>query len=67
VETSGRLTKEEILEDNAVNQGTLIGTTGENFLELTSYAGEEPRFDGWFYYYGSRAAVTVTKKVSGVV
>ena len=44
------------------DQGTLIGTSGENFLELTYYAGEKPRFDGWFYYYGTRGTVTLNKK-----
>jgi len=44
------------------DQGTLIGTKGENFLELSYYAGEKPKLDGWFYYWGSRGTVTVNKK-----
>jgi hypothetical protein len=44
------------------DQGTLIGQSGENFLELTYFAGERPRFDGWFYYYGMRGTVELTKK-----
>jgi hypothetical protein len=44
------------------DQGTLIGTSGENFYELTYYAGEKPKFNGWFYYWGSRGTVTLNKK-----
>jgi hypothetical protein len=44
------------------DQGTLIGQTGQNFLELTYYAGEKPKFSGWFYYYGSKGTVEFTKK-----
>ncbi|MCJ7782905.1 MAG: hypothetical protein MUP41_03180 [Desulfobacterales bacterium] len=44
------------------DQGTLIGQSGQNFLELTYYAGEKPKFDGWFYYYGARGTVEFTKK-----
>jgi hypothetical protein len=44
------------------DQGTLIGQTGQNFLELTYYAGEKPKFDGWFYYHGYRGTVMLTKK-----
>jgi hypothetical protein len=44
------------------DQGTIIGQSGENFLELTYTAGEKPKFDGWFYYYGARGTLTVTKQ-----
>lgn len=44
------------------DQGTLIGTKGKNFLELTYYAGGKPRFDGWFYYQGARGTMSVNKK-----
>jgi hypothetical protein len=44
------------------DQGTLIGQSGQNFLELTYYAGEKPKFGGWFYYYGTRGTVELTKK-----
>ena len=44
------------------DQGTIIGQSGENFLELTYSAGEKPRLDGWFYYYGARGTLTVTKQ-----
>jgi hypothetical protein len=44
------------------DQGTIIGQSGENFLELTYSAGEKPRFEGWFYYYGARGTLTVTKQ-----
>jgi hypothetical protein len=42
------------------DQGTLIGQTGKNFLELTLLAGE--KMNGWFYYYGSKGTVELTKK-----
>ena len=32
------------------DQGTLIGQSGQNFLELTFYAGGKMK--GWFYYDG---------------
>jgi hypothetical protein len=44
------------------DQGTIIRQSGENFLELTYTAGEKPKFDGWFYYYGARGTLTVTKQ-----
>jgi hypothetical protein len=44
------------------DQGTLIGQSGQNFLELTYYAGEKPKFNGWFYYYGAKGTVEFTKK-----
>jgi hypothetical protein len=44
------------------DQGTLIGQSGQNFLELTYFAGEKPKFSGWFYYYGARGTVELTKK-----
>jgi hypothetical protein len=44
------------------SQGTLIGQSGKNFLELTLLAGEKPKMSGWFYYYGSKGTVELTKK-----
>ena len=44
------------------DQGTLIGTAGQNFLELTLLLGEKTKMDGWFYYYGGKGTVTLTKK-----
>jgi len=44
------------------DQGTIIGQSGENFLELTYFATEKPKFDGWFYYFGARGTLTVTKQ-----
>ena len=44
------------------DQGLLIGQSGQNFLELTYYAGEKPKIDGWFYYYGSKGTVEFRKK-----
>jgi len=42
------------------DQGTLIGQSGHNFLELTLFVGE--KMNGWFYYYGFGGTVTLTKK-----
>ncbi len=42
------------------DQGTLIGETGQNFLELTLYG--EKKMDGWFYYGGSKGTMELTKK-----
>ncbi|MBP1697573.1 MAG: hypothetical protein H6Q41_2761 [Deltaproteobacteria bacterium] len=44
------------------DQGTLIGQTGQNFLELTLSVGEKTRMNGWFYYYGAKGTVELTKK-----
>jgi hypothetical protein len=44
------------------DQGTLLGRSGENFLELTYYTGEKPKLDGWFYYYYAKGTVELTKK-----
>jgi len=44
------------------DQGTLLGQSGQNFLELTYYAGEKMKMNGWFYYYGTKGTVELTKK-----
>jgi hypothetical protein len=44
------------------NQGTLIGRSGKNFLELTLLAGKKMKMSGWFYYYGTKGTVELTKK-----
>jgi len=44
------------------DQGTLIGQSGENFLELTYFAEVRPKFNGWFYYYGMKGTVELTRK-----
>jgi hypothetical protein len=44
------------------DQGTIIGQTGQNFLELSYNAGETPTLDGWFYYYGAKGTLRVSKK-----
>jgi hypothetical protein len=44
------------------DQGTLLGRSEQNFLELTYYTGEKPKLDGWFYYYYSKGTVELTKK-----
>jgi hypothetical protein len=44
------------------DRGTLLGTSGENFGEFTYYAGEKPKLEGWFYYWGSRGTITLDKK-----
>ncbi len=44
------------------DQGTLIGQTGKNFLELTLLAGGKMKMNGWFYYYGSKGTVELIKK-----
>jgi hypothetical protein len=44
------------------DQGTLIGQTGQNFLELTLAAGEKMKMSGWFYYYATKGTMDLTKK-----
>jgi hypothetical protein len=44
------------------DQGTLLGTSGQNFLELTYYAGTTSKFEGWFYYVGMRGTMSLSKK-----
>jgi hypothetical protein len=43
-------------------EGTLISHGGKNFVELTLYAGEKPKMNGWFYYYGAKGTMELTKK-----
>jgi hypothetical protein len=52
----------EFTNAHVSDQGTLIGTTGQNFLELTLLVGEKTKMSGWFYYYGGKGTVTLTKK-----
>jgi len=44
------------------SEGTLVGTSGENFYELTLYTGEKMKMTGWFYYYGMKGTSEFTKK-----
>jgi hypothetical protein len=44
------------------SEGTILGSTGQNFLELTYYGGERPKLNGWFYYFGARGTVSLDKK-----
>ena len=44
------------------DQGTLIGQTGQNFIELTLSVGEKMKMNGWFYYYAAKGTVELTKK-----
>ena len=43
------------------DQGTVIGTTNQNFLELTLRSGEKMKLNGWFYYFGTRGVMEFTK------
>jgi hypothetical protein len=44
------------------DSGTILGTNGQNFLDLTYYAGEKQhRFDGRFYFNGGKGDFTATK------
>ena len=49
--------------NNAIisDQGTVIGTTNQNFLELTLRSGEKMKLNGWFYYFGTRGVMEFTK------
>ena len=44
------------------DQGTLISKSGQNFVEFTYYTGEKQKLNGWFYYYGMKGTVELTKK-----
>lgn len=44
------------------DQGTLIGQSGQNFLELTLFIGEKMEMNGWFYYWAAKGTVELTKK-----
>ncbi len=44
------------------DQGTLFARIGENFLEVTYYAGEKSKLTGWFYYYYAKGTAEFTKK-----
>ena len=63
---------EDVMADNSVilnfkngkitDNGTLLGTNGQNFLELTYYyEGEKQKFNGRFYFYGGTGDFTATK------
>jgi hypothetical protein len=60
--TAGNSVIIQFVNAHVSDQGTLIGTTGQNFLELTLFTGEKTKMDGWFYYYGGKGTVTLTKK-----
>ena len=44
------------------DSGTILGTHGQNFLELSYYVGEKQhKFDGRFYFNGGKGDFTATK------
>jgi hypothetical protein len=59
--TGGNLAIIEFKNGMISDQGTVIGTTGQNFLELTLRSGEKMKMNGFFYYYGTRGTVEFTK------
>ena len=44
------------------SEGTLVNHGGKNFIDLTLFAGEKPKLSGWFYYYGAKGTMELTKK-----
>ncbi len=44
------------------SEGTFVNHGGKNFIELTLFAGEKPKLNGWFYYYGVKGTMELTKK-----
>jgi hypothetical protein len=58
--TAGRNVTIDFKNGMISDQGTLIGQTGQNFLELTLLAGE--KMNGWFYYRGTKGTMDLTKK-----
>jgi len=60
--TAGNNVTIDFSNGRITDQGTLIGRSGENFLEMTYYAGEKPKLNGWFYYYYTKGTVEFTKK-----
>jgi hypothetical protein len=62
----------DVMADNSIilkfndakitGDGTLLGTNGQNFLDLTYYAGERQRLDGRFYFYGAKGTTEFTKE-----
>jgi hypothetical protein len=59
--TAGNLAIIEFKNGMISDQGTVIGTTGKNFLELTLRSGEKMKMNGWFYYYGTKGTMEFTK------
>ncbi len=61
----------DVMADNSIilkfddaritGDGTLRGTNGQNFLELTYY-GERQRLDGPFYFYGAAGTMEFTRR-----
>jgi hypothetical protein len=43
------------------DNGTILGTNGQNFLELTYYEGEKQKLDGRFYFYGAMGTTEFTR------
>ena len=43
------------------DQGTVIGTSGKNFMELTVHSGEKMKMSGFFYFYATRGRVEFKK------
>ncbi len=44
------------------SEGTLVNHGGGNFIDLSLFAGEKPKLSGWFYYYGIKGTMDLTKK-----
>ena len=59
--TGGNLAIIQFKNGMISDQGTVIGTTNQNFLELTLRSGEKMKLNGWFYYFGTRGVMEFTK------
>ena len=49
-------------EGKITNNGAVIDQSGQNTLELTYFAGEKPKIQGWFYYWTFKGTFEVTKQ-----
>jgi hypothetical protein len=62
----------DVMADNSIilkfndakitDDGTLLGTNGQNYLELTYYEGEKQKLDGPFYFYGAAGTTEFTRR-----
>ena len=60
--TAGNDVTVDFGEGEISNHGTVIAQSGQNILELTYFAGEKPKIQGWFYYWALKGTLEVTKK-----
>ena len=62
VKTAGNNVTFQFTDGVINNQGALFFQNGKNVLEITYFAGEKPKIEGWFYYWTVKGTFDANRK-----